>query len=392
MPRGSKPGERRGGRQRATPNKRTVLSERLLAIASANPTAAAHEFLRSLVNDPALPADTRLAIGRRIFRDDRPSSLAERSKQRRRDSEPAGETSLPGRATTSVANVGLATLPTLDLLLRIAQDATATPAERLKAASEAARFLLPKKPGPKKLRRGKFPPDEYGFSVDPNLARELRDAKLQLGCLRLSSKKLTPYAIAQKASKLQARIKEIQESLQCPCPSKYRLTYSVDGAEVPGEIVRDNERLAILLKRHGEKKTFTAEEDLEEAIRMARYDSFLVGPEMAAGKRVIKLREKKRAADHGGPPLTRTEEVSLRFLGLLYPPPRRSIDERILAEDPFWNERILAEHPFWDLPAEVERPRERGPICADSEDFEEFVDVPRFISGNPNYPSEERGA
>jgi hypothetical protein len=79
-------------------------------------------------------------------------------------------------------------------------------------------------------------------------------------------------------------------------------------------------------------------------------------------------------------------------LGLLYPPPRRSIDERILAEDPFWNERILAEHPFWDLPAEVERPRERGPICADSEDFEEFVDVPRFISGNPNYPSEERGA
>jgi len=76
------------------------------------------------------------------------------------------ETSLPGRATTSVANGGLATLPTLDLLLRIAQDATATPVERLKAASEAARFLLPKKPGPKKSRRGKFPPDEYGFSVD----------------------------------------------------------------------------------------------------------------------------------------------------------------------------------------------------------------------------------
>jgi hypothetical protein len=110
------------------------------------------------------------------------------------------------------------------------------------------------------------------------------------------------------------------------------LTYSVDGAEVPGEIVRDNERVTILLKRHAEKKAFTAEEDMEEAIRMARYDSFLVGPEMAAGKRVIKLREKKRAADHGGPPLTRTEEVSLRFLGLLYPPPRRSIDERILAE------------------------------------------------------------
>ena len=98
------------------------------------------------------------------------------------------------------------------------QDATATPAERLKAASEAARFLLPKKPGPKKSRRGKFPPDEYGFSVDLNLARELRDAKLQLACLRLSSRKLTPYAVAQEASKLQARIKEIQKSLHVRAP------------------------------------------------------------------------------------------------------------------------------------------------------------------------------
>jgi len=377
MPRGSKPGERRGGRQRATPNKRTVLRERLLAIASANPTAAVDEFLLSLVNDPVLPADTRLAIGRRIFGDDRSGSLAERSKQRPRGSRPAGEvreTPLARRATTSVTNVGLATLPTLDLLLRMAQDATAPPAERRKAASEAARFLLPKKPWSKKSRR-KYPPDECGFSVDPNLARELRDAKLQLGSLRISSKKLTPYAVARKASKLQAQIKEIQESLQCPCPSKYRLTYSVAGAEVPGEIVRDGERLAILWKRHAEKKTFTAEEDLEEAIPMARYESFLVSPERAAGKRVTKLRQKKRAANNGGPPLTRVEEVNLRFLGLLYPPPRSTIDE----------ERILAEHPFLDLPAEVERP-------PDLEDFEEFVHVPPFVRGNPNYPPEEGGA
>jgi hypothetical protein len=45
--------------------------------------------------------------------------------------------------------------------------------------------------------------------------------------------------------------------------SQYRLTCSVDGAEVPGEIVRDNERVTILWNRHAEKKTFTAEEDHE---------------------------------------------------------------------------------------------------------------------------------
>ena len=73
----------------------------------------------------------------------------------------------------------------------------------------------------------------------PEFGEGIAGYELQLGCLRLSSKKLAPYAVAQKASKLQARIKEIQESLQCPCPSKYRLTYSVDGAEVPSEIARD---------------------------------------------------------------------------------------------------------------------------------------------------------
>jgi hypothetical protein len=284
------------------------------------------------------------------------------------------------RATTSVANGGLVMLPTIDLLLGMVQDPTEPPAERRKAALEVARFLLPEKPG--STKRGKFPADECGFSIDPNLATELRDAKLQLAGLRLSSKKLGPYAIAQKASKLHARIKEIQRWLQCPCPSKYRLKYYVDGAEVPGEIVRDNERLAIFGKRRAEKKTFTAEEDLEEAIRTARYESFLVSPEIAAAKRVAELRQKKRVADTGGPPLSRAERVTLRFLGLLYPPPRRSIDER-----------FLAEHPFWDLPAEAEQPREGGPDCADSEDFEEFVDAPPFVIGNPNHPPEqEHGA
>jgi hypothetical protein len=38
MPRGSKPGERRGGRQKGTPNKKTLLRDAALTIAAANPT------------------------------------------------------------------------------------------------------------------------------------------------------------------------------------------------------------------------------------------------------------------------------------------------------------------------------------------------------------------
>ena len=35
---------------------------------------------------------------------------------------------------------------------------------------------------------------------------------------------------------------------------------------------------------------------------------------------------------------------------------------------------ILEGHPFLDLPAEVERPRDRGAVYADLDDFEESVD------------------
>ena len=60
MLRGSKPGERRGGRKRETPNRRTILTERILAIGSDHPTASWREFLLILVKDRELPADMGL--------------------------------------------------------------------------------------------------------------------------------------------------------------------------------------------------------------------------------------------------------------------------------------------------------------------------------------------
>jgi hypothetical protein len=62
VPRGSKPGERRGGRQRAPPNRRTVPTNRNLAVAAANPAATAHELVLILAKDQGLAMDTRMAI------------------------------------------------------------------------------------------------------------------------------------------------------------------------------------------------------------------------------------------------------------------------------------------------------------------------------------------
>ena len=136
MPRGSEPGERRGGRQRATPNKRTVLTDRILAVASAHPSAARHEVLTILVKDPALPADIRIAVARQSLpaRASRSTkALAARSYAR------SSSTGMAPDARGDVASQGShkpAHSPapvTLDVLFSVAQDVTTIPARRRKS-------------------------------------------------------------------------------------------------------------------------------------------------------------------------------------------------------------------------------------------------------------------
>jgi hypothetical protein len=356
MPRGSKPGERRGGRRRGTPNKRTVLVERILAAASANPTAPLDELLAILTEDQALPAGARIAIARKasligasrsnngrmgksVGLAERPRGFLRRSNGQASDTAPA-----PSKTSAVRAKADRAASATIVFLLSVVQDTHAGPEDRRKAASQVAQFFLPKNPrGP---RRRKFPADECGFSVDPQLARELRDTKLKIVSLPLETKKRTPYALAQKVSALQARIKEIQQSLQCPCPNKYGLKH----------FERDIERLAVLRQARAEGTVFSVELDLEEAIRMARYDSFLKGPEIAARRRLKELKLKKRIADQRRTRLNPVELTNFRFLSLLFPPPPSTSIEEMPEEH---REAILEDHPFVS---------------------------PRYFEGNPNYP------
>jgi hypothetical protein len=48
MPRGSGPGERRGGRQRGTPNKKTALRNAAITAAAANPNMTPLDFLMTI--------------------------------------------------------------------------------------------------------------------------------------------------------------------------------------------------------------------------------------------------------------------------------------------------------------------------------------------------------
>ena len=170
MPRGSKPGERRGGRQRATPNRRTVLANRILAVTAATPASTLNELVIVLAKDQRLPADIRMAAARKasLFGSSRsmhshsaapngngkPPSKPETKTGPDSEANNKGSASKEDRATA--AKPGVVT----DMLFAMAQDTAASAADRRKAASQIAEFFLPKDAGGKKPRRGEFPPDE----------------------------------------------------------------------------------------------------------------------------------------------------------------------------------------------------------------------------------------
>ena len=62
MPRGSRPGERRGGRQRGTPNKKTVLRNAAISAAAAGSNLSPLDLLLGLMREPNLPLELRISV------------------------------------------------------------------------------------------------------------------------------------------------------------------------------------------------------------------------------------------------------------------------------------------------------------------------------------------
>ena len=62
MPRGSRPGERRGGRKPGTPNKKTLIKNAVFLAAAAEPDRSPLEFMLALMRDPQVPLDDRVDL------------------------------------------------------------------------------------------------------------------------------------------------------------------------------------------------------------------------------------------------------------------------------------------------------------------------------------------
>ncbi len=330
MLRGSRPGERRGGRKRNTPNRRTILTDRILSIGLDHPTASRRAFLRKLVTDRKLPADTRIAVAPKCFppkrtrssRTNWPQALATTVAQ---------EALTVGSAVASKGPQMPAVVPAirdwnrqaLDALLGVVQDATANPKARRKAALKIAELLLPKVG-----KKEKALPDECGFSVNPNLASAYRDIQLELRALANEPTRTIP-AIAEKIRKLEARSDAIRRRLQVPCPTEYDYN----------EATKDYSRLMEFTWLRDNKTALTEAQKAEEAHLKVRFDVFAASPESVARRRRKAL---ERAAR-----LSRKDRNDLELLRRLYPKLNRNLSRH--DGDEF---EMSRDHPFLDeLPA-----------------------------------------
>ena len=350
MLRGSRPGERRGGRKRNTPNRRTILRDRILSIGLDHPAASQRAFLVKLVKDRKLPADTRMAVAPQCFPPKRTRSLRTGRPRALGGSRTAIAQEALATAGSAVASKGSQTPAVvsairdwtpqaLDALFGVVQDATADPKERRKAALKIAEFLLPKvgtKP--------KIIPDEYGFLINPSLASAYREMQRELRTLTNGPSRKIP-ANAKKIEKLEARSDAIRQRFQVPCPSIYGVK----------QAARDGDRLIELVALRERGTVLSEAQETEEAHLSARRVVLDAGPEAMARRRCAALEEAERKfkrsrlfGDFHAPRLSREERTELRFLRLLYPAgPKVNLSE--LDDDGFEMDRY---HPFVDeLPA-----------------------------------------
>jgi hypothetical protein len=222
MPRGSMPGERRGGRKRATPNRTTILADRMVAVLEGFSTASPKEHLAMLVNDQELPGDIRLALAEGQTRRIPPARQAKSkppkiSRARGPSPSAADEPRQVEARSAATAPIETMSRATLDALFCIVCDANAPVYARRKAAGKLAAYFLPKKLVNKRWR---FTADEYGFAINAEIAREYRDIDFELRNLKRHPNRDFPE-FAQRIAKLQARRDAIWQRLKCPCPSRY---------------------------------------------------------------------------------------------------------------------------------------------------------------------------
>jgi hypothetical protein len=370
--RGSRPGERRGGRKKGTPNRKTAYTRAVMAAHSANPNVTPMDVMLAVMRDPHVALDMRVKVALKALphlhrklpagetacvtdaqslahlRDKKLSpqpehvngrSIATHQDAKMKNNGVAGyrqESSIKSRKgaseSSASANVRVAAregdkyagLMPLPFLLEILNDEK-TPANlKVKVSLATLPYTHPRQ---SKREKQAVVADRHGFTVDRALATKLRNEIARVSALK---KRRNPRPQDRKTmQRLQEKIRAKLITLQCPCPSQYRAR----------DAAKDRERVLYLGHKRRSRAKLTPNEDAELAHVTARYWSYGFGPEAHARERLNVLKNKERIDQ-----LTPSEKGRFRALTILYPPetPKPTADrEAFLESDSIFSDGLV---------------------------------------------------
>jgi hypothetical protein len=352
MPRGSRPAERRGGRQRGTPNKKTLTKNAMFLAAASEPDRSPLDFILALMRDPQVPLDLRLEMAAaaaplvharpRASRRDRPHPMALRARGAKAAIRNAAEsaalggepkstgpgveekpplvdgekqqglagagnavTKLPGVGPAAVGNANSTPLDPVDFLLGVMRDPEAAPRQRARAARIAARYKhKPPEAAPPLVE------DEFGFKIDPVVARAIRDLVGKCdglaAALKYTRETRGKEPPAEKIAEYERLLKERDRQIE---------TIAVPDTYHGCDLQSDDQRMKDIRALATSRGKLGPDEDAEEVYLIVRTEAYRACPRHRAWCRISEL-EVRRA---GWEPLTPAELTELDDLRARFP-------------------------------------------------------------------------
>jgi hypothetical protein len=306
--RGSRPGERRGGRQKGTPNKKTAYVRAVMAAHAAQENISPIGLILAVMREPHVSLGQRVKMALKALphvhakaKAGHPSKLS----GAKRNNGSSRSAHVNANAGTATEKVNQELMP-LDFLQSVIRDAKTPAALQIKVAQVILPYIRPKRSV--RPKRSAIGTDQHGFAVDRELARKLRNKVART--LQLSRRRNLSPAGKKLFVRLSQEIRLMAAALPCPCPSRY----SSQNAE------SDKRRIAWLWRKRRARRKLSPVEDAELAHVNARYMAFVSGPEMQGRAWLAELKEKERKFLVAfSPPLTYREQALLICLSTLYP-------------------------------------------------------------------------
>jgi hypothetical protein len=177
--RGPRPGERRGGRQKGTPNKKTAYVRAVMAAHAAQDNVSPLDLILAVMREPHVALGQRVKMALKALPHMHTKAKAgqpESNDTAKPDKgSSAAHVNVNARTTTKQTNQEL--MP-LDFLQSVIRDAKTAAALQIKVAQAIIPYIRPKRSV--RPKRPAVIADRHGFTVDREVARKLRNKVVRL--------------------------------------------------------------------------------------------------------------------------------------------------------------------------------------------------------------------